>query len=203
MKVLVNGAEPDEATFIVILLHGRGAGGEDILGLSSEFEDEDICWLAPTAVNRTWYPDRFLVRRSQNEPFLTLSTEQVKGLMDEFPAEKIILAGFSQGACLTSDILARFPRKIAGAWMFSGGLIGDEDEMPKVEGDLAGLPVTISGSSQDPHIPMERMKLTADHLKKMGAEVDTLHYDVPSHEIAAEEIELAKKSLLKMRKRAS
>lgn len=201
MKVLVNGAEPDEAELIVILLHGRGASGDDIMGLSVEFEDEDICWLAPTAMNHSWYPNSFLQRRSTNEPFLTVSTEQIKGLIDEFPSEKVILAGFSQGACLVSDILARHPRKIAGAWLFSGGLIGEEDELPKLDGSLDGLPISISGSTRDPHIPLRRMEQTVEHLGKMGARVETFFYDLNSHQIAAEEIELAKRLLSLMRVR--
>lgn len=203
MKVLVNGAEPEEAELIVILLHGRGADGDDIMGLSVEFADEDICWLAPTAMNNAWYPDKFTERRARNEPFLTLSTEQIKGLIDQFPPEKVILAGFSQGACLISDILVRQPRPLAGAWLFSGGVIGHADEMPQPERALDGLPVSLSGSLEDPHIPAERMKLTADLLKQMGAEVETLHYDLNSHQIAAEEVDLAKRVLEKIRTRKS
>ena len=202
MQVLVNGPDPEEASLIVILLHGRGAGGDDIMGLSVEFEDEDICWLAPTATNSAWYPHRFMERRARNEPFLTLSTEQIKGLIDQFPSEKVILAGFSQGACLTSDILARAPKGLAGAWIFSGGLIGEDDELPDVERVLSGLPVIVTGSEQDPHIPLERMKQTVEHLKKMGAEVETLFYDVPSHSIVAEELDLARKTLERIRSRA-
>ena len=202
MQVLVNGPDPEEASLIVILLHGRGASGDDIMGLSVEFEDEDICWLAPTATNSAWYPHRFMERRARNEPYLTMSTEQIKGLIDQFPAEKVILAGFSQGACITSDILARAPKGLAGAWIFSGGLIGEDDELPEAAATLKDLPVMISGSEQDPHIPLDRMKQTAEHLKRMGAEVETLFYDVPSHSIAAEEVELARKVLVRIRSRA-
>ena len=171
------------------------------MGLSQEFPGDDICWLAPTAMNNTWYPTSFMERRAANEPFLTISTEQVKGLMDQFPAEKLILAGFSQGACLTADILARYPTQIAGAWLFSGGLIGTDEELPKPTQVYRGLPVTLSGSSQDPHIPAERMKRTAQHLGAMGARVETLHYDIASHQIALEEVELARECLEKIRER--
>lgn len=201
MQVLVNGVEPEEATLIVILLHGRGADGADIMGLSEEFEDEDICWLAPTSLNKAWYPDRFMQPRSRNEPYLTLSTEQVKGLIEQFPAGKVVLGGFSQGACLTADVLARHQLPLAGAWMFSGGFIGDDEEMPELAKDLGGLPVIITGSTQDPHIPHRRMELTARHLTQLGADVDTLYYDLPSHQIAAEELDLAKTCLGKIRTR--
>lgn len=202
MQVIVNGAEPEQAEIIVILLHGRGADGEDIMSLSAHFEDEDICWLAPTALNQAWYPDKFMERRAKNEPYLTMAVEQIKGLIDQFPSQKVVLGGFSQGACLTADILARFPRDLAAAWIFSGGLIGHEDELPELSGSLVGLPVVLTGSSQDPHIPIDRMNYTAQHLKKMGAEVETLHYDLESHQIAAEELDLAKKTLKQARARA-
>lgn len=201
MKVLVNGPDPEEANLIVILLHGRGASGDDIMGLSVEFEDEDICWLAPTAMNDSWYPGSFMARRSTNEPYLTVSTEQVKGLIDQFPSHKVILAGFSQGACLVSDILARHPRPLAGAWLFSGGLVGEDDELLKADAGLEGLPVSISGSTQDPHIPLARMKETAAILQKMGARVETLFYDLHSHQIASEEVQLAHKVLKAVRGR--
>ena len=201
MRVLVNGAEPEAAKLIVILLYGRGADGNDILGLSSEFEDDDICWLAPTAMNNQWYPGKIGDRRSQSEPFLTISAEQIKGLMAEFPPEKIVLGGFSQGACMTADILARYPQELAGAWMFSGGLIGSEEELPEVTTPYNGLPVTISGSEKDPHIPIARMRKTAEHLKEMGADVEVFHYDVPTHQIAEEEIDLAKRCLKQIKGR--
>ena len=201
MKVLLNGAEPDEASLIVLLLHGRGADGEDILGLSTEFPDDDICWMAPTALNNAWYPGQFTERRASNEPFLTLSTETIKGLIDQFPSEKLVLAGFSQGACLTADILARHNHNLAGAWMFSGGLIGHEDELPEPEKRMEQTPVIVTGSLKDPHIPAERMKRTAQHLETMGAQVKTLHYEFASHQIAVEELELAKESLKLIRAR--
>ena len=201
MKVLLHGAEPDQAKLIVILLHGRGASGEDIMGLSQEFEGDDICWLAPTAMNGAWYPSRFMDRRAANEPYLSISVEQIKGLMAQFPGERLVLGGFSQGACLTADILARHPQPLAGAWIFSGGLIGTDEELPEVTPSYNGLPVTLSGSLQDPHIPAQRMKTTAEHLGAMGARVETLHYDFPSHQIAAEEAELAREALQRIRQR--
>lgn len=198
MKVVLAGAEPDEADLIVILLHGRGATGEDIIGLGQEFGDKNISWLAPTATNNTWYPASFTERRSRNEPFLSLSIEQVKGLVAQFPAGKVVLGGFSQGACLAADILGRHPGTYAGGMLFSGGLIGDEEELPKTPVDLKGVPISLSGSTQDSHIPHARMERTGQWLKSVGADIETLFYDVPGHQIASEEVELASKVLEKI-----
>lgn len=196
MKILLNGAEPDEAKLWVVLLHGRGAGAEDILGLSMEFEpDPDLCWMAPQAMNNSWYPGRFQDRRRTNEPYLTVSLETVKGLIEKFPPERLILAGFSQGACLVSDLLTREPRRYAGAWIFSGGFIGTEEETPKVEGDLGGTPVMICGSHNDPHIPLPRMQHTAQILSELGAEVSTIFYPGSSHTITTDEVAMARSIL--------
>lgn len=129
--------------------------------------------------------------RTANEPYLTVSFESVRGLLEQFEPNRTLLGGFSQGACLASDLLLRTALPRAGAWIFSGGLIGEEQELPEPEGDLEGTPVLISGSLSDAHVPAERMKRTAESLRKMGAEVDTLHYPQPSHSISDPELERA------------
>lgn len=201
MKVLVNGPEPDEATLIVILLHEQNATGDDIMGLSVPFEDDDICWLAPTALNNSWFPHSPLERRSRNEPYLSLSAEQIKGLIDQFPSGKVVLAGFAQGACLVAELLTRHSPPLAGAFLFSGGFIGEEDEYSLPEKVYSNFPVSLSGSSRDPIVPESRLQETARRLERMGATVQTLFHDVASHEVAAEEIELAKKVLQEARQR--
>ena len=69
--VLHFGAPLAEARLVSLMLHGRGAGAEDILGLASEFSAPDVAYLAPQAANRTWYPYSFLTAMQQNEPFLS------------------------------------------------------------------------------------------------------------------------------------
>ncbi len=195
MRVLYEGVEPDRAELIVVLIHGRGSSAESILSLSAAFADrEEVCWLAPHASGGTWYPKSFLEPRAANEPHLTVSLESVRGLLEQFEPHRTLLGGFSQGACLASDLLLRTAVPRAGAWLFSGGLIGEDRELPEPDGDLKGTPVLISGSLSDPHIPAERMKRTAESLRKQGAEVDTLHYPQPSHTIS--DTELARAGLI-------
>lgn len=192
MKVLLNGADPDDAKYWVILLHGRGAGADDILALSMEFESHPgVSWLAPQAPNYSWYPDRFHQPRRVNEPYLTVSLDTVWQLAEKFPSERVILGGFSQGACLVSDLLTRRPKRYGGAWIFSGGFIGSDDEAPSVEGDLAGTPVVMCGSQSDPHIPFPRMKQTEAELIRLGARVETLFYPGGSHTVTQGEVGLA------------
>ncbi len=192
MKVLYEGIEPEQAKLLVMLLHGRGDTAENILGLSLPFQDLDgVCWMAPQAMNHGWYPNRFTVPRSHNEPYLTLALDTLQGLLDKFPPEQTLLAGFSQGACLVSDLLVRRPVRRAGAWIFSGGLIGQDDEWPIGEGALKGTPVLVTGSLQDPHIPAERMERTKEVLRSLGADITESHSQQASHYVSEVELRLA------------
>ncbi len=197
MKVLLNGADPDDAKFWVVLLHGRGAGADDILALSMEFEPHpEVSWMAPQAMGNSWYPDRFHQPRRVNEPYLTVSLDSVWQLVEKFPSERVILGGFSQGACLVSDLLTRRPKRYGGAWIFSGGFIGSDQEAPASEGDLGGTPVVMCGSQNDPHIPFPRMKATEAELSRLGAQVETLFYPGSSHTVTTGEVELASRMLI-------
>lgn len=196
MKILLNGADPDQAKYWVLLLHGRGAGADDILGLSMEFEPHpDVCWLAPEANGLEWYPGKIGHPRRSNEPFLTVSLESLRGLIEKFPSERLIIGGFSQGACLVSEFLTREPKRYGGAWIFSGGFLGVPEDKPELGGDLAGTPVVISGSEHDPHIPLARMKETEAAVGSLGAEVSSLFYPGSTHTVTSGEVELAKANL--------
>ncbi|HMJ84803.1 MAG TPA: hypothetical protein VK504_16595 [Vicinamibacterales bacterium] len=68
--VLRSGASPKDARLVAIVLHGRGASAEDILGLAHQFRASDIAYVAPQAAGSTWYPYSFLAPIAQNEPWL-------------------------------------------------------------------------------------------------------------------------------------
>src|SRR4029453_3146846 len=102
------GPEPDAARLSAILLHGRGASAEDILGLAEEFAVDDVSYLAPQAAGHTWYPYSFLSPIPKNEPFLTSALGVVAGLVhwleeQGVPADRVAVLGFSQGGCLTLE----------------------------------------------------------------------------------------------------
>jgi predicted esterase len=195
-NVLAAGAEVGNAAAVVILLHGRGATAESILGLVPAFDRNDIAFLAPQAAGNTWYPQRFLVPREQNQPHLDSAHRLVERLVEETveggsPAEKVVLVGFSQGACLAADFAARHPRRYGGIIAFSGGLIGDRVEARDFSGDLDGTPAFIGCSDVDQHIPAERVRATAEVLSALGAEVILRLYPGMGHMINQDEMEAA------------
>ncbi len=196
--VLRAGRPLDAAAGAVILLHGRGASAEDILGLSEEFDFPDIAWLAPQAASHTWYPYSFLSPIAQNEPWLTSALQTVRQLMDSaiaagIPQERIVLAGFSQGACLSTEFVARNAARYGGLIAFTGGLIGPPGTEFSYPGSLVGTPAFLGAGDPDPHVPWQRVQESASVLKTMGAEVVLRRYPGMPHTISRNELEEARR----------
>jgi predicted esterase len=187
----------------MVLVHGRGATAPSILELSSALTQPDMAYLAPQAANNTWYPYSFLSPISQNEPGITSGLQAVADAVSEIEAagiaaEHIIIGGFSQGACLASEYVARNAQKYGGLLIFSGGVIGPLDMARHYEGTLAGTPVFIGCSDVDPHIPVERVQETADVLTQLGGDVTLKIYPRMAHTIIQDEIDEAMKIVEKV-----
>jgi phospholipase/carboxylesterase len=192
--VLHAGMPLAEAEGAVILLHGRGASAEDILSLQPELGGANLAYLAPQAAGGTWYPTSFLAPREQNEPDLSSALRKIEAVLQiatdfGIPAARIVLCGFSQGACLSTEFVATHPQRYAGLIAYTGGLIGPPDMQIQPQGDLAGTPVFMGSGDPDPHVPWLRVQQSATALKAMGAVVATRRYPGRSHTISAEEIE--------------
>jgi predicted esterase len=104
------------------------------------------------------------------------------------PASRVVLLGFSQGACLTLEFAARNARRYGGVVGFSGGLIGPEGTPRDYPGGFDGTPVFLGCSDVDPHIPKERVLETAEVYKRMGASVTARLYPGMAHTVSLEEI---------------
>lgn len=195
--VITEGPDPAKAAAAVILIHGRGAGAQDILGLGRRVTHalgrRDLLLLAPHAMRSTWYPHRFIEPEDTNQPWLDSAREAIHYLIDYvvaggLPLEKLFLLGFSQGACLVSDAAAHAPRRYGGLFILSGGLIGPIGTTFSFSGDLAGTPAFIGCSDIDPHIPQKRVEETAQELEKLSASVDKRIYPGMGHTVNEEEI---------------
>jgi predicted esterase len=195
--VLTLGAELRQAAAAVILLHGRGASAEDILGLATEMYDERFAYLAPQAAGHSWYPNSFLAPLEKNEPWLSSALAKVGTIVQQAVAggvsrDRIFLCGFSQGACLSSEFVARNPTRYGGLIAFTGGLIGPLDADLHHEGDLGGMPALFSSGDPDPHVPWSRVLESAEQFTGMGAEVKTQRYPGHPHTVLPQEIKSAR-----------
>ena len=190
----VAGSALAKASRVVILIHGRHASGEVILPLAERLALPGLCFLAPDAETGSWYPGLFMGPIAANEPFLSQSLDRLGAILRAVNelgfdvGEEIVLAGFSQGACLVLEYAARNPRRYAAVLGFTGGLIGPDPMLREERGTFKGTPVFIGCSEKDPFIPAPRVVQTAEHLKAHGAAVTTRFYPGSDHIINDDQI---------------
>ncbi len=185
----------------VILLHGRGGSAEDVLGLGAALAPASFALLAPRAAGSTWYPLSFLAPREQNEPFLSSALSRVAAALQlateaGIAPPQIAVCGFSQGACLATEFVARHPQRYAALLAYTGGLMGPLEEPLRLSGDLAGTPALLSSGDPDPHVPWVRVQQSADLLEGIGAAVTIRRYPGRPHTVSGEEVLEGKAILL-------
>jgi predicted esterase len=195
--VAAAGAPLDTAHAAMIMVHGRGATAESILTLASELDRPDFAYLAPQAAGNTWYPNSFLAPLSSNEPGISSGIATIAGLLDQLagagiPAERTMLLGFSQGACLALEFAARNARRYSGLVGLSGGLIGPDGTPRDYPGSLDGTPVFLGCSDVDFHIPKERVHHSADVLRALGGDVTARLYPDMGHTVNQDEIDFVR-----------
>jgi predicted esterase len=191
--VLAAGAPLYQARAAMILIHGRGATAESILDLAAAVDRPGFAYLAPQAAGNTWYPNSFLAPIPSNEPGLSSGLAVIAGLLAHvaaagLPPEHTILLGFSQGACLTLEYVARHARRYGGVAGLSGGLIGPDGTPRDYAGSLAGTPIFLGCSDVDFHIPRERVEESAVVLRRLGGDVTMRLYPNMGHTVNADEL---------------
>ena len=201
--VETEGPSIEQVRSAIVMIHGRGASADSILSLYPLLDAPDVTALAPQAAGHTWYPHSFLAPLEENQPYLDSALRKIDAVVEDLVAhgvssERIALLGFSQGACLTSEYVARHPRRYGGVMALTGGLIGPPGTARDYAGSLAGTPVFLGTSDPDPHVPFERVKETEVVLARMGARVEVRRYPGMPHTINQEEIEACRALLRAM-----
>ncbi|MFC7079760.1 alpha/beta hydrolase [Halorussus caseinilyticus] len=191
---VADGVPTADADAVVVFVHGRGATAEGMLEMATEFDADGVAYLAPQARGRTWYPDSFLAPIEDNEPSLSSALDFLGRVHQRvadagIPADRTCLVGFSQGACLASEFVARNAEEYGGLAVLSGGLIGPEGTPRDYDGDLGATPIFLGCGDRDPHIPVERVHETRDVLTELGGDVTERIYEGMSHGVNREEME--------------
>ncbi|TKX53244.1 phospholipase [Halorubrum sp. SP3] len=204
------GTSLDDADAALVLVHGRGATARSVVDLGEQLVgDREVAILAPAAAGNTWYPNSFLAPVADNEPGRSSGLRAVGSAVDRavdagIARDGVLVGGFSQGACLASEFVARNPTRYGGLAVFSGGLIGETVDVDDYlagavesgeggpadgdEGPLAGTPAFVGCSDVDPHIPEERVHETTAVLEALGADVDERIYEGMGHGINEDEV---------------
>ncbi len=187
------GEQLEEARAAMIMMHGRGATAQDILAMAPDLRCPGFIYLAPQAAGNAWYPNSFLAPIASNEPALTSALAVITSLLDSLarvgiPAERTLLLGFSQGACLTLEFASRNARRYGGIVGLSGGLIGPDGTPRDYPGSLEGTPVFLVCSDSDPFIPKERVEQSAGYLQAIGGNVTMRLYPRMEHTVNRNEL---------------
>ena len=198
--LLASGAPLATARAAMIMVHGRGGSAEDILTLAPAFGTSDVAYLAPQAARGTWYPFGFMSPIERNEPGISSGMRTIERVRARIaaagiPAERTFFLGFSQGACLATEYVARHAGRFGGVAGLSGGLIGPAGTPRDYDGSLDGTAVFLGCSDVDGHIPAERVRETADVLRRLGGDVTMRLYPGMGHSINADEISAVKSML--------
>ncbi len=201
-NVQTAGKSLEEAEKALIMIHGRSANARDILGVASHLNVSEYALLAPEATNNTWYPYSFMAKPEQNEPWLSSALDLLEEALEEvtkngISSENIYFLGFSQGACLTLEFVARNAQKYGGIVAFTGGLIGDRINLENYSGDFSGTPIFIGTGNPDPHVPIARVNESVAILEKMNAMVQLQVYEGRPHTISQDEIEVANRLIFR------
>jgi phospholipase/carboxylesterase len=203
--VLSRGKALGHAPVVVIMIHGRGAGPENILELAPALGEPNATYLAPRAAGNTWYPYSFMTEIAKNEPFLSSALSVLRSLVSDvesagIPRDRIVMLGFSQGACLATEFALRNASRFGGFVAFSGGAIGPEGTTWATNGTetanpFNGTPFFFGCSDIDAHIPEARVRESAQVCARMGATVTTRIYPGMGHLVNDDEIAHAQEIL--------
>lgn len=187
MSVRYERAGPIRVAKGLVLVHGRGGGAQDILGLGQALGVPDVAMIAPEHPNHSWWPTSFLAPTVVMEPHVAFGLDAIEGAIgmlvaDGVPRDQVALAGFSQGACLALEYAAR-KGGVSAVFGLSGGLVGTGDAgsgpLSELYGhedktfDYApvanGVPVVIELHESDPHIPLARARRSVSVFDALGA----------------------------------
>ena len=190
--VVSTGAPASAAQAVVVALHGRGATAQGVVNLAEPLYRHGVTFVAPQAARSRWFPHAAFGPLERNRPHLSSALDAVDRVFDDIeewgvPTERVVLFGFSQGACLTCEYAARNPRRYGGVVALSGGLLGPADAHREYEGSLDGAPVFLGCGDGDGHAPIERVRETAATFRSLDGDVTERIYEGVGHEVTADE----------------
>lgn len=170
-----------------VLVHGRDQDAGVMLEVVERLNLADVAYLLPVAVYRSWYPGRYFDPVSENEPHVSWAIEACESAITTahaagIPDDRIVLGGFSQGACVVAELLARRPRPLAGAAVLTGSLLGRSDTRSQAR--LDGMRMFCASSRYDEWIALADARATAQAFERAGATVVFEVYDDREHHIS-------------------
>jgi len=187
------GPAPADAAVVVVAVHGRAQSPAYLREhLVAPIGRSDIAWLLPAAADQSWYPLGFLAPLADNQPSLDHALALMAAIDDELSGldqHRVVWAGFSQGACLITEYLARHPRRAGGVIALTGGMLGPPETALTVAGSFDGTPVYFGTGDPDDWVPVWRVRETASAYRTAAADVTLEVFAGRAHEIGGPELD--------------
>lgn len=201
--VLEPAAAPDAA---VIWLHGLGADGHDFvpvvpeLGLPAGHRIRFVfphAPVRPVTINngmamRAWYDIKSLSAEEQDAAGIRASEERVAAIVatqraEGIAAQRIVIAGFSQGGAIALHSGIRHPERLAGVIALSTYLPVHQTVAAEAHPANRGLPIFMAHGRYDPMVPFDIGRFSAQGLRAFGYDVEWHEYPM-QHQVCAEEM---------------
>lgn len=191
--ILSLGVPADRAKALCVFVHGRSQSPEDMeAAVIRRLSAPDVAYALPRARDKTWYNARAIDPRSHvtgQELAASLSglAQVIAGLRSAAPDAPLVLAGFSQGACLSLEHAFTGQDRPDAVVAFTGCRVGvAADDRPAAL--TPGLPVYLSAGSADPWIPVQAFAETAATLGLAEARLRCDVFPGRPHEVSDAEI---------------
>jgi flavin reductase (DIM6/NTAB) family NADH-FMN oxidoreductase RutF/dienelactone hydrolase len=188
----VTAGNPD-ATVAAVLVHGRDQDPDFMLEVAGRIAlDDSVAYVLPRAADRSWYPGRFHDPTLDNEPWLSWSLDAIDAAVALArgplrPLTRVALVGFSQGACIVAERVARRPEPYGAAAVLTGALFGEPDAERLPAGSLGGLPMFFGIPEDDDWIPVSAVRKTVAAFQRAGARCDLRIYGPGEHGVNDDE----------------
>jgi phospholipase/carboxylesterase len=171
----------------IILLHGRGADEEDLLGLAPGFDDRFLL-ISPRAPYEypyggyTWFGQEAsgIPNEAQFHEGSQLLSRFIHDAIAGYPIDprRVILFGFSMGTIMSYTFALTHPGVVRGVAACSG-YCPEDPRLPYRWGELDGTEFFITHGTEDPVIPVAMARKTRDLLAANGARFTYREYPLP------------------------
>lgn len=197
----------DNPVATILIMHGLGADGRDFLPIAEQMDLSSVgpvrflfpnAPVIPVTINGgyempAWYDilGADLVRR-EDEAGLRKSQAQIEELIAHeksrgIPANRIVVAGFSQGCAMALMVGLRHAEKLAGIVGMSGYLPLADKTAAERSAASQGVPIFLGHGTRDDVVVLPRAAASRDALKAMGYTVDWHDYPM-AHSVCPQEI---------------
>lgn len=187
----------DGARLALVILHGMSGDPVRMVKLAERLAPPDVAILAPSSPFGPWWPKRFLEPVPAKERHLTTALAAVENAVREaldlaIEPSEIVIAGFSQGACLALEHAARAGRPYRAVVAMTGalpGTVGKDGTLreglapARYSEDLTGVRFALTTHEDDPQIPAPFVQASAEILRARGALVETYIAPGNTHEL--------------------